>query len=121
MFATLSKQVQEGAQFESPVTAISRDSQKEVMRISINGIENTQEYSAVFSTVPLPRLSLMDLSGVNINHNYARWSAIRELLYGPAIKIGIKFSVPWWAGTRPEFPQAIHGGQSYTDLSIRTM
>jgi len=74
-------------------------------------------YCAVISTVPLPRLSLMDLSGVSINSNYAQWSAIRELQYGPSIKVGIKFSTPWW---ETALPQPIHGGQSYTDLPIRT-
>lgn len=121
MFASLSNDAQEQAMFNSPVTAIARDPLSEHMRIWINNVESPQEYSAVISTVPLPRLSLMDLRGANINDNYAQWSAIRELQYGPSIKIGIKFSTPWWADTLPEHPQPIHGGQSYTDLPIRTM
>lgn len=121
MFASLSKKSQENTLFESPVTAISRDPKKELMRISINGVQTPQEYSAVISTVPLPRLSLMNLNGVDINDNYAQWSAIRELQYGPSIKIGIKFSEPWWAKQQRDFPRPIHGGQSYTDLPIRTM
>jgi monoamine oxidase len=121
MFASLSKKAQAETLFESPVTAISYDSHKEHMVISINGVQSPQEYAAVISTVPLPRLSLMDLRGANINDNYAQWSAIRELQYGPSIKIGIKFSKPWWAEKQPEFPNPIHGGQSYTDLPIRTM
>lgn len=37
-----------------------------------------QEYSAaVISTVPLPRLSVMDLTGCTLT--YAQWSAIRQL------------------------------------------
>ena len=88
------------------------------MNISINGTPSSQLYSAVISTVPLPRLSLMDLTGVNINDNYAQWSAIRQLQYGPAIKVGIKFKCPWW---KTELPRPINGGQSYTDLPLRTM
>lgn len=108
--------------FNSPVTAISRDPVKEVMRISIKGVQSPQEYSAVVCTVPLPRLGIMDLTGVDINNNYAQWSAIRELQYGPAIKIGIKFKTPWWELGEPNNqPVRIHGGQSYTDLSLRTM
>ena len=118
MFDSLSEKAQQDAEFLSPVTAISRDPQKEVMRISINGTQSPREYSAVISTVPLPRLSLMDLTGVNINDNYAQWSAIRELQYSPAVKIGVKFSSPWW---ETALPMPIHGGQSYTDLPIRTM
>ena len=116
MFASLSKKAQQEALFKSPVTAISRDP-KEVMKISINGVQSPQEYSAVISTVPLPRLSLMDLGGVGIYENYAQWSAIRELQYGPAVKVGIRFSKPWWE----DLLQTIRGGQSYTDLPLRTM
>jgi len=88
------------------------------MHISINGIPSPQSYSAVISTVPLPRLSVMDLSGVDINANYAQWSAIRELQYGPSIKVGIKFTTPWW---ETELPKKIHGGQSFTDRPLRTI
>ena len=118
MFNSLSRDVQKAARFESPVTAISEDAQSNCMKISISGTPSPQKYSAVISTAPLPRLSLMDLTGVNINNNYAQWSAIRELQYSPAIKVGIKFNSPWW---ETELPQPIHGGQSYTDLPLRTM
>jgi monoamine oxidase len=117
MFNSLSQGAQQAAQFQSPVTAISEDTQG-CMRISINGALSPQPYSAIISTVPLPCLSLMDLTKVNINSNYAQWSAIRELQYGPATKIGIKFSTPWW---ETELPRPIHGGQSYTDIPLRTM
>jgi len=117
MFNSLSQDAKEAAQFQSPVTAISEDIQH-CMNISINGTPSPQQYSAVISTIPLPRLSLVDLTGVNINSNYAQWSAIRELQYGPAIKVGIKFSSPWW---ETELPRPIHGGQSFTDMPLRTM
>lgn len=117
MFASLSKKVQDDALFQSPVTAISRDAKKEVMRISINGVQSSQEYSAVICTVPLPCLGLMDLTGANIHDKYAQWSAIRELQYGPALKIGLRFSSAWWE----TLPQPIHGGQSQTDLPLRAM
>ena len=117
MFASLSKKAQEEALFKSPVTAISRDSKKEIMRISVNGVQSPREYSAVISTVPLPRLGLMDLTGVGIHENYAQWSAVRGPQYGPAVKVGIRFSKPWWESlARP-----IRGGQSYTDLPLRAM
>ena len=118
MFGSLSKEAQEATQFQSPVTAISQDTKNNSLTISINGTRSPQSYAAIISTVPLPRLSLMDLTGVNINSNYGQWSAIRELQYGPSIKIGIKFKTPWW---ETELPQPIHGGQSFTDLPVRTM
>ena len=118
MFNSLSKSAQSNVLWQSPVTAISVDTQTNNMKISISGKPGPQEYAAVISTVPLPRLSLMDLTGVNINSNYGQWSAIRELQYGPAIKVGIKFSCPWW---QTKLPQPIVGGQSFTDLPLRTM
>ncbi|KAF9783369.1 amine oxidase [Thelephora terrestris] len=118
MFDSLSEQVQHDAEFRSPVTAISRDLHKEVMRISINGTLSPREYTAVISTVPLPRLNLMDLTGVSINDNYAQWSAIRELQYAPGAKVGMKFTSPWW---ETALPMTIHGGQSFTDLPIRVV
>ena len=118
MFNSLPVDVQEAAKFKSPVTDISHNAGDNTMRISISDIPSTQSYSAIISTIPLPRLSIMGLTGVGINLNYAQWSAIRELQYTPAIKIGILFTTPWW---ETELEQPIHGGQSYTDLPLRTM
>jgi len=89
MFSSL---LQSNAQFNSPVTAISRDPLTGKMQISVGS--TTQEYSAVISTVPLPRLSLMDLTGVDINNSYGQWSAIRELQYGAAIKVWGQVQLP---------------------------
>ena len=91
------------------------------MKISINGVQSEQEYSAVISTVPLPCLSLMDLTGVKIGNNYAQQSAIRALQYAASIKIGIRFKSPWWSEKSAEFPLTIRGGQSYTDRPIRSV
>jgi len=119
MFKSLPESVQTNTQFNSPVTAISVDPHTGHMKISTNGTPSPQEYSAVISTVPLPRLSLVDLTGVNINDNYAQWSAIRVLQYGPSIKVGVKFSCPWWQTELD--PPISGGGQSFSDLPLRTM
>lgn len=118
VFQSLPETVQTATLFNSPVTAISVDPTTQQMQISINGVQSTQEYAAVISTVPLPRLSLMDLTGVDINQQYAQWSAIRELQYGAAIKVGVKFNCPWW---QTEIQPPIQGGQSFTDLPLRTI
>ena len=118
MFESLPWSVREAVQFESPVTAISEDARTHHMKISIEGIESTKSYSAVISTVPLPRLGLMDLTEAGIHGNYAQWSAIRQLRHESAIKIGIKFSCPWW---ETKLDRPIHGGESHTDLPLRTM
>ncbi|EIN12605.1 amine oxidase [Punctularia strigosozonata HHB-11173 SS5] len=74
-----------------------------------------QDFGAVICTTPVSTLNLIDLTGCGINENYAQYSAIRELQYGPAIKVGIQFSKNWWE------PLGIVGGQSYTDLPVRTV
>lgn len=110
--------------FNSAVTAIAQSTRKgndgkpdeEFMKISIDGKEQSQEYSAVISTIPLSRLSLVDLNKANIHANYSQWSAIRSLQYEPSTKVGIRFKEAWW-----ENKYRIHGGQSKTDLPLRTM
>ncbi|KAF9648690.1 hypothetical protein BDM02DRAFT_2079180 [Thelephora ganbajun] len=116
MFNSLSQVVREATQFRSPITAISEDTENNCMNVSINGIKSSTSYPAIISTVPLPCLSLMDLTGANVTSGQR--SAIRELQYEPAVKVGIRFSCPWWE-TKLQPP--IHGGRSHTDLPLRTI
>lgn len=67
------------------------------------------DYGAVISTIPLSTLALVDLVDTGINKHYAQWSAIRQLLYGSAVKVGIRFSTNWWESN----PIKIVGGQRY--------
>ncbi|KAH9835191.1 FAD/NAD-binding domain-containing protein [Rhodofomes roseus] len=86
-----------------------------------------RSYGHVISTVPLPCLRTMDLSRASLTAEHD--TALRELRYGPAIKIGVKFKTSWWtdAGTmktyqKPEYQYgAIVGGQSYSDRMVRTV
>ena len=139
MFSSLPASVRKNTRFGSPVTAISRGYRiilnntpdddphilghgkkvkiVQVMRVSINGSSHPQDYSAVISTVPLPCLGLMDLSNSGLHEKYAQWNAIRALSYGPALRVGMRFTTAWWR----ELPQPITGGQSFTDLTIRNM
>lgn len=52
-----------------------------------------QEYSAVISTVPLPRLSVMVLTGCTLT--YAQWSLYASCAYGPSIKISLPSYREW--------------------------
>jgi monoamine oxidase len=102
------------------VKAISETNTGMDVSVSINGQPPVvMSYAAVISTTSLSCLSVMDLTGCNIagGDNYSQWAAIRELQYGPAIKIGLKFTAPWWETLTTG---SIVGGQSYTDLPIRT-
>ena len=50
-------------------------------------------------------------------------NALRQLQYGPSIKIGIQFTEPWWTtgDVKDGKPIGIVGGQSFTDPPIRTV
>jgi monoamine oxidase len=43
-------------------------------------------------------------------------NALRKLQYGPSIKVGVRFQSAWWTDRF-----GIVGGQSFTDLPIRTI
>lgn len=78
-------------------------------------------YSHVISTIPLPVLRTLDLTGSSLS--LYQQNALRQLQYGPSIKIGIQFRSAWWtygADKTQPIPDIV-GGQSYTDLPIRTV
>ncbi|KZS87731.1 hypothetical protein SISNIDRAFT_470756 [Sistotremastrum niveocremeum HHB9708] len=107
-------------QFKSLVTAISEFDQG-TMLVTYNkdGKEVSEEFSAVICTIPLPRLSFVNLHNTSmLQANYAQWSAIRELRYGISIKIGIRFKTAWWETLDSGI---IKGGQSNTDFPIRNI
>lgn len=71
-------------------------------------------YSHVISTLPLPVLRTIDMQDAGMN--LRQKNALRQLQYGPSIKIAIRFTEPWWTNKL-----GIVGGQSITDLPIRTI
>ena len=76
------------ATFKTKVTALAEAGTKiEVKTEDEEGKASVRSYSAVISTVPLPRLRMMDLTGCTLT--YGQWSAIRELRYGPSIKVSL--------------------------------
>ncbi|KAI5988635.1 hypothetical protein EDC04DRAFT_2588696 [Pisolithus marmoratus] len=72
------------------------------------------EYPHVISALPLPVLRTIDMkdAGMNVKQE----NALRQLEYGPSVKIAIHFKEPWWTTKL-----GIVGGQSFTDLPIRTI
>ena len=127
--------------FNTKVTAMEEVQDGKYVAITVedengNVTKVPTDFSIVISTPPLARLSVMDLSGVDLS--YAQWNSIRELQYNIAVKVnritnfrltrldggliialqvGIRFSKNWWA----DLPNPIVGGVSYTDLPIRTV
>lgn len=78
-------------------------------------------YSHVISTIPLPVMRTLDLTQAGLS--IMQSNALRQLQYGPSIKIGIQFTEPWWTTgvDKDGKPIGIVGGQSFTDLPIRTV
>ena len=100
---------------ESPVTSIApvdpSDKKSPLAVRTANGKE--YRYSHIISTVPLPNFAMINTSKLDIST--MQRNAIRQLQYGPSIKIGMLFTYPWWR----DFKQI--GGQSFTDMPVRTI
>ncbi|KAH6912095.1 hypothetical protein BKA70DRAFT_825599 [Coprinopsis sp. MPI-PUGE-AT-0042] len=104
---------------QAPITAIRAsdpDNKTSPLIVTAGGKEYT--YSHVISTVPLPNFSFIDTSSLKMD--VMQQNAIRQLQYGPSIKVGILFKTAWWKDKQRNLNQA-PGGQSFTDLPIRTI
>jgi monoamine oxidase len=102
--------------FDKHVTAIAQTERlgKPVMKVKVAGETEPRTYGSVISTLPLPVLRTLDLKDCDLMP--MQTNALRELDYGPSIKVGIKFKSQWWT---EKFN--IVGGQSFTDRPIRTI
>ncbi|KAI1181100.1 hypothetical protein F4777DRAFT_573174 [Nemania sp. FL0916] len=99
-------------QTNKKVTRIRTDGN--IVGVNVEGESGDRGYDTVFCTPPLGCLQKMDLTGAQLN--WGQKCAIRALTYGPATKIAIKFTRPWWI-TDCGITQA---GVSSTDELIRT-
>jgi monoamine oxidase len=89
------------------------------MTVTAGGQQYT--YSHVISTIPMPALRTVDLTGSKLDVVQA--NALRESDYGPSIKIGMRFNETWWTTGQDRDGNSFNivGGQSFTDLPIRTI
>jgi len=110
--STTAKGVKPLIELEKSVTSISQATKG--MKVSVQGESKPRTYSHVISTIPLPCLRRIDMSGAGLN--VMQKTALRKLQYGPSIKIGMRFKSAWWT---EKF--GIVGGQSFTDLPLRTI
>ncbi|KAH0837761.1 hypothetical protein J3R83DRAFT_5939 [Lanmaoa asiatica] len=92
---------------------ISKRVRDDGVNVTVNGTE-IRTYSHVISTLPLPVLRTLDLNNAGLG--VMQRNALRALDYGPSIKIAILFKSNWWTTKL-----GIVGGQSFTDLPIRTI
>ncbi|KAG8897661.1 hypothetical protein FRC01_011235 [Tulasnella sp. 417] len=86
-----------------------------VSGITVSVGDKSHTFEHVISTIPLPVFRTLDISDPRLFDVQQR-NALRQLSYGPSVKIGIKFKSQWWA----ENGLDIVGGQSYSDQTIRT-
>ena len=79
----------------------------------------SKHFSHVVTGIPLPVLRTVDLTAAGLNPMQS--NALRELTYGPSIKIGMQFRSAWWTtGTnRAGRKLDIVGGQTYADSPLR--
>ncbi|OCH84180.1 hypothetical protein OBBRIDRAFT_742042 [Obba rivulosa] len=77
-----------------------------------------KKYSQVICTVPLGCLAVMDTENCDLSYNQKQ--AIRSLHYDASVKVGLKFQKRWWEDPKIMPTGAIVGGQSSTDIPIRT-
>ncbi|KAI6126499.1 hypothetical protein F5141DRAFT_1247376 [Pisolithus sp. B1] len=82
--------------------------------VEVSTNRESRVYSHVISTLPLPVLRSIDTEEAGLN--ILQKNALRQLQYGPSVKIAILFKEAWWT-TKLD----IVGGQSFTDLPIRTI
>ncbi|VDC00494.1 unnamed protein product [Peniophora sp. CBMAI 1063] len=105
------------------VTAVSSD-KNGTKAIGVNvttDYNSTQRFSHVVSTIPLPVMRTLDLTDAGLSP--IQLNALRELEYGPAVKIGMQFASAWWTNgtTNSGRKLDIVGGQTYTDSLLRTV
>ena len=106
----------------APVSSIALtnpDSENSTMTVTAAGQQHI--YSHVISTLPLPSLRTIDLTGSKLD--VLQTNVLRESNYCPAVRIGIRFSEAWWTTGQDRDGNKfdIVGGQSFTDLPIRTV
>ncbi|KIM24008.1 hypothetical protein M408DRAFT_17753 [Serendipita vermifera MAFF 305830] len=105
--------------FNSRVTKIALSEDQELLEVVASN--KTYKYPYVVSSIPLPVLRTIDLTRAKFTPMQS--SALRELNYGPSIKIGMQFQTAWWTTgiDRDGNRLSIVGGQSYTDRPLRTV
>jgi len=91
------------------------------MEVGVDGTTTPQKFSHVISTIPLPVLRTIDLTNAGLSPMQA--NALRQLNYGPSVKIGMQFRTAWWTvgNDKQGNPLNIIGGQTYTDRPLRTV
>jgi monoamine oxidase len=105
--------------YNTRVTGIAKTANGDIELTGSNGYKET--FTHVISTMPLPVLRTCNLDQADLTPMQS--NALRQLDYGPSIKIGIQFQTAWWTKWKDSRgkPLNIVGGQSFTDSMLRTI
>lgn len=105
--------------FDSRVISIARVDNGRIQVVTSDS--TTHQFSHVISTIPLPVLRMIDLSGARLLPMQA--NALRQLNYGSSVKIGMQFKTAWWTTAKDKDGKCLKivGGQSFTDRPLRTV
>ena len=81
----------------------------------------SHQFSHVVCTIPLPVLRTLDLTKAGLS--VMQSNAIRQLSYGPSIKIGMQFREAWWTTGKDRDGNLLNivGGQTYSDSPLRNI
>lgn len=106
--------------FNRRVSDIALSADKSTVEVTTDGYRK-HTYSHVISTLPLPVLRSINLDHAGLTPMQS--NAIRQLRYGPSVKVGMQFRTAWWttANDKDGRPLSIIGGQTYTDSPLRTV
>lgn len=119
MLASLNLTAEELSLNSKVVRIQSGDGLVEVTSIDDLGNTKTDAFGHVITTTTLPCLQTIDTTGADLD--YEQTSALRELAYGSAVKIGVKFRTAWWLDQDAMPYGPLNGGQSVTDRLVRTV
>lgn len=124
MYQYLNSQQNDTFEFNQRVTAISSVTDGNGQTTGVNVTSNyttTELFSHVISTIPLPVMRTLDLTDAGLSPLQS--NALRELDYGPAVKVGMQFQTAWWTTGQDLNGQTLNivGGQTYTDTPLRTV
>ncbi|KAM3064638.1 hypothetical protein ACMFMG_007579 [Clarireedia jacksonii] len=86
----------------------------EALKVEVTGEKDCLTYDTVFCTTSLGCASRIDLQEANLN--WGQKTAIRNLAYSAATKVGMLFSKPWWRTLNPPIDS---GGFAQTDELLR--
>lgn len=106
------QQAPDALKLNKEVTSIRELSPGQI-QVQVLNETSPRVYKHVICSLPLPVLRTLDIDQAGLS--VKQTNALRQLQYGPACKIGIKFKTAWWTDLLK-----IVGGQSFSDRCIRT-